>query len=358
VLIERIEAIPLRLPYTATSAGVEPRHHYLVLCRVTTRCGLVGYGEALCYMAPFQRQLVASILDVVAPLYLGRDVADRQALNLASRRKLAWSGRAGAAVNAIAAIDIALWDIAGKAVGQSLSALLGHPDPPPIRAMASLDQRESPEAILELAEAAMSAGAAAIKIHDDRLDVAERVADRLVRGTRLALDTNNRWTRRELEQGRDRLAALDLLWLEDPIWPPEDLLTAPSLPGIPVAMGADLGSAEQMALYGAADGVAIVQPDLCMIGGISEMPRTFEILGPLDVQTIPHTPFIGPAGLATLHLMAARAPTGLYAVIEAEAAMDICGAGLAECGYEIAVPRGPGLGADPDPVALRAFAVG
>ena len=358
MLIERIEAIPLRLPYSGVLPGSDgSRSHHLVLCRVTTRCGLVGFGEALCYMAAFQQQLVASINDVVAPLYLGRDVADREALSFAYRRRFASFGRAGPNVNALAAVGIALWDIAGKAAGQSLSALLGNHDPAPLRVMASLDQHEAPELLLELAEMAVAAGAAAVKLHDDRVDVAEILADRLGQRARLALDTNNRWTRGDLQRHADRLAALDLLWLEDPIWPPEALLELPRLPGVPVAVGADLGSAEQMAIYGAAPGVAIVQPDVCMIGGISEMIRTFDLLDCAETAIVPHTPFVGPAGLATLHLMARRAPAGLYAVIEAEPAMDICHAGLAEWCGEIAVPRGPGLGADPDPTALRAFAV-
>ncbi len=80
----------------------------LVLCRVSTQSGLVGYGECLCNRPPMQKALVATIRDAIAPLYLGKSVDDRTALNLAARRRFASFGRAGTVLNALAAIDIAL----------------------------------------------------------------------------------------------------------------------------------------------------------------------------------------------------------------------------------------------------------
>lgn len=72
-----------------------------------------------------QQALVATIRDAIAPIYLGQSVDHREALNLDVRRRFAAFGRAGAVLNAFAAIDIALWDIAGERAGQSLATMLG-----------------------------------------------------------------------------------------------------------------------------------------------------------------------------------------------------------------------------------------
>src|SRR5471032_1304354 len=114
MIIEKIEPLALQIGTLS-----------LVLCRVTTKSGLVGYGECLCNRPPMQKALVAMIRDALAPLYLGKSVDDFGPLNLAARRGFASFGRAGTVLHALAAIDIALWDIAGKARNQSVSAMLG-----------------------------------------------------------------------------------------------------------------------------------------------------------------------------------------------------------------------------------------
>jgi L-alanine-DL-glutamate epimerase-like enolase superfamily enzyme len=353
MLIESIEPLPLCLP----SGSYHPQAHSLVLCRVTTRCGIVGYGEALCYVPQYQPQLAATIRDIIAPFYIGRSVSDREALNLENRRKLANFGRGGANINALAAVDIALWDIAGKAAGLSLSALLGMPEALPVPVLASLDPHESIDVTLDRVERGASRGVLAVKLHDDRLEIIERAVECAAGRARIAVDMHNRRTPDGLAQEVRRLAELNLFWLEDPVWPPEALLDTPPVPDIPVATGADLGSAEQLAVYAASRAVNIIQPDLCMIGGVSEMIRAVPLLRSLGVRIMPHTPFLGPAGVATLHLIAALAPEAAYAIIEAEPSMDICGAGLTGWRKDVNVPHEPGLGADPDPGMLRNFAV-
>src|SRR6201995_5530895 len=102
MIIEKSEPLALRIGTLS-----------LLLCRVTTKSGLVGYGECLCNRPPMQRALFATIRDAIAPVYVGKSAADGATLNLAVRRRFASFGRAGTVTNALAAIDIALWDIAG-----------------------------------------------------------------------------------------------------------------------------------------------------------------------------------------------------------------------------------------------------
>src|SRR2546422_11718643 len=83
MIIDKIEPIALRIGTLS-----------LVLCRVTTRSGLTGYGECLCNRPPMQQALVATIRDAIAPLYVGQSVDDKETLNLAARRRFASFGRA------------------------------------------------------------------------------------------------------------------------------------------------------------------------------------------------------------------------------------------------------------------------
>ncbi len=333
--------------------GTEALH--LVLCKVTASSGLVGYGECLCLRPAMQRSLLAAIGDVIGPLFLGKPVEQRERLNVEARVRFASFGRSGTNLNALAAIDMALWDIAGKAAGRSLSDLLGGAERTRVPVMASLDRYNDKAKVTARIAEALTAKVAAIKVHEFDLDVIE--AARKVVGPDLPFvaDCNNAHALADVQKNLARWQALDLLWLEDPVWPPEALLAKPALPRITVGLGADLGSAEQLAVYAKAP-VGVLQPDICMIGGVSENRRAVELLGPRDVSIAPHTPFIGPAGLATLHFLATMKQPAYYAVIEAQPHMDMYGdSGLTRWQPQLAVPTGPGLGFDPDPAFLERY---
>jgi L-alanine-DL-glutamate epimerase-like enolase superfamily enzyme len=154
----------LRLPFHDRDGDSAAAIH-LMFCRVTTRAGVTGYGEALCYLPAMQPVLATAIRDVIAPAYLGQRVEDREALNRALRQRYAAFGRAGAIVNALGAVDIALWDIAGKEAGKSLSALLGGARRASVPVMASLDRHDDIGAVRRRIARALGADTAAINIH-------------------------------------------------------------------------------------------------------------------------------------------------------------------------------------------------
>lgn len=360
MIIEKIEAIPLRIPFERRGAGTPTPLNpsdalYLVLCRVTTRSGLQGYGECLCYRAPMQRALVSTLVDAIAPLYLGRSVDDREASNFDVRRRFASFGRSGTVLNALAAVDIALWDIAGKSAGQSLSAMLGGARRERLPVMASLDKYDDGRRVRTRIEQALAAGVAAVKVHESRLAVIEEGRKAVEPSVPYVADLNNALTLAELEGGLPRWQALRLLWLEDPVWPPEALL-GHALAEVTIGLGADLGTAEQLALYARSPAVGVLQPDVCMMGGLSEARRCLELLASSRVTIAPHTPFVGPAALASLHMMAVMEKECAFAAIEADAAMDPYGLGLALWRPAVDLPTGPGLGADPEPGFLERFA--
>ena len=75
MIIDRIDPIALRLPKSTGPADAL----YLVLCKVTVRSGLVGYGECLCLRPAMQQSLLAAIRDAIAPLFLGKSVEQTRA---------------------------------------------------------------------------------------------------------------------------------------------------------------------------------------------------------------------------------------------------------------------------------------
>jgi L-alanine-DL-glutamate epimerase-like enolase superfamily enzyme len=355
MIIDRIEPIALRLPINRPGAADAL---YLVLCKVTARSGLVGYGECLCLRPAMQQSLVAAMRDAIAPLFLGKPVEQRERLNVEARLRLAAFGRSGTNLNALAAVDMALWDITGKAAGRSLSALLGGAQRTQVPAMASLDRYNDAAKVTARIEQALEAKVAAVKVHEFDLDVIE--AGRRAVGPKLPFvaDCNNAHTLAAVQGSLSRWQALDLLWLEDPVWPAEALLDAPKLARIVVGLGADLGSAEQLGIYAKAPSVGVLQPDICMIGGVSEIRRAMALLEPLGISIAPHTPFIGPAALATLHVLATMKETAYFAVIEAEPHMEMYGnSGLTRWQPALGVPNGPGLGFDPDPAYLKRYSL-
>jgi D-galactarolactone cycloisomerase len=354
MIIDRIDPIALRLPKTTGAADAL----YLVLCKVTVRSGLIGYGECLCLRPASQRSLVAAIRDAIAPFFLEKSVDQRERLNVEARIRLASFGRAGTNLNALAAVDMALWDITGKAAGHPLSALMGGAQRNRVPVMASLDRYNDAAKVTARIEQALDASVAAVKVHEFDLDVIETARKRAGPQIPFVADCNNAHTMADVQAGLSRWRALDLLFLEDPVWPPEALLEAPRFPRITVGLGADLGSAEQLAVYAKAPSVGVVQPDICMIGGVSEARRAMALLAPSGVSIAPHTPFIGPAALATLHVLAAMKEAAYFAVIEAEPHMDMYGdSGFTRWQPELGVPTGPGLGFDPDPAYLKRYAV-
>jgi len=349
MIIDRIEPLALRI----ARPGAEP--FCLTLAKVTTRDGLTGYGECLSLRPPMQQALFATIRDAISPLYVGKSVEAREALNLVTRRRFASFGRAGAVINALAAIDVALWDIAGKAAKQSVSAMLGGAKRARLPVMASLDKYDDKARVRARLEQALATGVKAAKVHEANLEVIEEARRVVPEAVPFVADCNNAHTLADVHRDEARWRALNLLLFEDPYWPPEDLLTSPKLPGIVIGMGADFGSTEQMALFAKAPSIGVLQPDVCMLGGLTEAKRALAMLAAAGKTAAPHTPFVGPAALASLHVLAVTAEEGYFATIEADDSKDMYGTGIARWQSDIDVPTGPGLGHDPDPAFLRRY---
>jgi L-alanine-DL-glutamate epimerase-like enolase superfamily enzyme len=122
VKISHVDAIPVAYPEPNDSNST--RH--LLFVRITTDDGQVGWGEAVT-MWPEAGVATAALVDGLAALLIGRDPREHALAHQALQAHTWWYGNGGLAAFAVAALDIALWDLAGKAAGLNVVELMGGP---------------------------------------------------------------------------------------------------------------------------------------------------------------------------------------------------------------------------------------
>jgi len=350
--IARVEALPLAIPYSHGVPGAKRLDFCLV--RVETASGHVGWGEAFSYFC--RSAVAAAVSDMIAPLAVGHDAADIEGLHFLIQKKLHIFGRFGIQAYAISGLDIALWDIAAKAAGVPLHRLLGGAQRSSVPCYASLLRYADAALAAKYAERALGEGYGAIKLHE--VDEAPIAAARRVvpQGVPLMLDVNCEWPREEAVRAALRVKPHHLEWLEEPVFPPEDLAGLRQVgeaSGIPIAAGENFCFVSQFEQLFEARAVSIAQPSVTKVGGVSDFRKVLASASRRGVRVAPHSPYFGPGALATLHLIAAAAPDArfehFYLSPEASLYPGLFGKN------EIALPRGPGLGLDPDPQVVRRY---
>lgn len=359
-IIAAVEAIPLRIPFDHWApkpqfAGRPRETLDTVLIRVTTDAGLVGWGEAY---GSFWSAVTAAVDEFVAPLATGQRIDD-DGLPGRIERTLHNLGRTGPTVHAISGLDIALWDLRGKLAGVPVSTLLGGRRRDRVPVYASLLQYYGDADRLRHAiDRALGAGFAQIKLHERT--VAAVAAARAAAGPAVPImvDTNCAWLPGEATAPVAAMAESDILWVEEPIWPPEDFSALAELrraTGVPTAIGENAGTALDFDKMRAADCVDYVQPSAIKIGGLTPLWRICTTAESAGVTCVPHSPFFGPGYLATIHVLAAKVRASALERFYCDLAFDPCGRFVPIVDGHIAVPEAPGLGGDPDPELIATF---
>ena len=352
--ITAIDAIPLRYPFrhggppTGWGGGAWTEMRTL-LVRVETDDGLTGWGEAFGYNAiPAAR---AALETMVAPLAVGRDARAPAPLMRELQRELHLFGRYGVTCFALSGLDIALWDLAGKAAGLPLHRLLGGAARDSVPAYASLLKYGDPALVARLVGEALDLGYERIKLHESTVAPVAAARDAAGAETPLMLDVNCVWSPREARRMAEALADCDLHWLEEPVWPPEnyDALADLRDTGVPVASGENACTSWQFAAMIEAGAVDYAQPSVTKLGGVGEFRETATLAARANVALAPHSPYFGPGFLATLQLLAANASIEAIERLYVTLDDDLYAGALTPSDGAIAVPDGPGLGLDPRP---------
>lgn len=360
VPIRSVEPIVLRIPFVdgGSGLGITPNRWDtldIVLVRVEAEDGLVGWGEAFGYVC--WRAVAAAVADMVGPLAVARAITDIPAFNLEVQRKLHLFGRHGMTVFALSGLDIALWDLAAKRRGIGLAHLLSDVPRTRLPAYASLVRYGDPALVARFAGRAAEEGFTHVKLHEITRDTIAPARAAMGPGPRLMVDVNGAWSEAEAAGMIPFLRDLDTLWLEEPVFPPDDFaaLVRLGVHGLPISAGENVTTAHDFARV--LDAVTYPQPSVTKVGGVSEFLAVARAAAARGKPLMPHCPYFGPGYWATLHL-AATLPEGAlieHLYVEPEAS---CGLNAPwPRGGALRLPDGPGIGFTPDPAALDRYRV-
>ena len=360
--IDKIETMVLRIPYTSGGpsdtevwGGTAWQTADVLLVHIRTDQGVDGWGEAFGYnVIPATK---AAIDQILTPMCLGRDPRGIETLMLELQQKLHIFGRSGPIIFGLSGIDIALWDIAGKLAQQPVHQLLGG-GKSELDCYASLIRYTSPKLVAANVERALSAGFRHIKLHEIELAAVRAARQSTGEHIDIMLDVNCPWTQREALDMAHKLAPLNLRWLEEPVWPPEDhsaLAKVRSDGGIPVAAGENATTIAQFKHLLDAGAVDFVQPSPAKMGGVSELRKVFTLADAYNVTVMPHSFYDGPAFLAGVHVNAVLGRGSLVEWRFFELENRLYGDHAVPRNGSIAVPQSPGLGYDPDPEVIKRY---
>ncbi len=340
-------------------AGQPWEYLEILLVKVETDDGLVGWGEAFGHAAIAATR--AALDTIVAPLMVGREAGDINALTREILHGIHLLGRNGPFTFAFSGIEIALWDILGKRTGQPLWRLLGGRETGPLDAYASLLAYGDPSLAAKNTSAACAAGYRHIKLHETTREavLAAQTAPG-VDGAAIMLDVNCAWSPTKARRQAAALAGDGLLWLEEPVWPPEDVHALASIRsfGIPIAAGENVAGLFGFKTLIDARAIDIAQPSVTKVGGIGELARVVHYCQAEGIEVALHSPYFGPGFIATLHAAAALLEKPLIEVLWLEMEANPFDPWVRPVRGKVAVPSGPGLGCDPDPAILARYAKG
>jgi L-alanine-DL-glutamate epimerase-like enolase superfamily enzyme len=362
--IAKAETILLSMPFAAGgtppwSFGGKPANSFdVLLVRIETHNGLVGWGEA------FSRGSDLALKQVIdtrlTPLIVGRDASQISKIKHNLEFQLHNFGRNGGLEFGIAAIDIALWDLLGKACGQPLSRLLGGAYTDQVETYASLMRYGNVADVTKATRGAIERGYRFIKLHEIEFDEIAAAVDAAGSDAKVMLDVNCPWTVAEALRMEKKLRGLELCWLEEPVWPPENyegLAIVRAQGTHRIAAGENAGSLHDFMAMIRAGAIDIAQPDVAKTGGVTEVLKIAALCEAHGVEFVPHCALFGPGQVATIHVTAAHRSTPLFERLYCDFETELYGKATVPVGGKIKVPQGPGLGLDPDLSVLERFRV-
>jgi L-alanine-DL-glutamate epimerase-like enolase superfamily enzyme len=299
--ITRVETLDIRVPLDrvrADAVNITDSWGFPTV-RLHTDAGLVGTGYSSTARGAGSDLILLAVQNYYAPILLGRDTGNITAIwDAMYWSPLHWSGRTGISHMALAAVDIALWDLAAQAAEMPLCDLLGgRPD----ASFPAYDTNGgwlsfSLDELVANAKGSVDAGFTAIKIKVGRPDGAEdlrRVAavrKAIGPGIGLMVDANQAWSLHHAVYWGRRLSDYDVRWLEEPLhaddWQSHRRLAHEI--DTQLALGEHLYSRAAFRNFIDAGAVTYVQPDVTRVGGITEYRQVAELAATSGLPVCPH----------------------------------------------------------------------
>lgn len=367
MIIREIRAAGLRgaTPEGGWDEELRPDDCVHTLIAVLTDEGLTGLGSVFTSEA-----LVRAALVLLEPLYRGENALEPERVSEKLHQNTFWLGRGGSVTHTISGIDIALWDLLGKATGQPVGRLLGGRYRDRVRPYASLLMQE-PAPLADHLARIRAQGFTAFKIgwgpfgrHSNALDEAIVRAAREAVGAESLLMVDAGGSDAFWKQGfkwalraSQMLAEFDVAWFEEPLKPDamHDYVLLRRRSPVPIAGGEVLTRRQSFQPWLEAGAFDVVQPDVTKVGGISEERRIGWMAEQHGVRFIPHGWNTAVGLAADLQLASAFPDTDLVEYLTGSPYVDEIAAGGWPLDPEgmLPIPEKPGLGLtlDADAVA-------
>jgi len=286
------------------------------LCVVSTDEGIEGVGEAF-YIGGSAKIAASMISDGYAPLIIGKDPFDTATIWDFLYNRTRDQGRKGLPVSALSAIDIALWDIKGKALGLPVHKFLGgsYRDKARVYATGLYEPQNVPsieDALVEEALGYKKDGFSAMKLKvgygiDTDMRYVRAVRKAIGEDIILMVDANHAYNAAEAVRLAREMEQYNVYWFEEPV-PPEDIdgyIELKQKSNILIAGGecefSHFGFRELITRRA----VDILQPDLCATGGFTAMMRIVALASAWNVPVMPHVWGTNVGLAAALQLFAA-----------------------------------------------------
>lgn len=321
--ITEVRTIPLRgeTPDGGWAQGYAPEENLHTLVTVHTDSGLIGYGS--CFTS---KALVDASLQLLRPYLIGECAIEPERVSEKLHQSTFWQGRGGAVAHAISGVDIAMWDLLGKATGQPIARLLGGYYRTKIKPYGSL-LFDEPPILRERLQDATSRGFKALKLgwhgfgrRDSKFDelLVKTARETVGADVEIMVDAGGseqywphgyKWA---LETAK-MLADYQVTWFEEAL-PPDDIEGYKRLRDnapLPIATGEVLVRRQAFLPWIDQGAVDIIQPDTTKCGGLSEARRIAWHAYDHNIQMVSHgwNTAIGLA--ADMHLAAAM-PVARY----------------------------------------------
>ena len=365
--ILKIKAAGLRgcTPEGGWSNEIKPQDCVHTLVAVFTDEGITGWGSVFT-----NDQLVHAALAVLEPLYAGENPLEPERVSEKLHAHTFWMGRGGTITHTMSGIDIAMWDILGKATGQTVGRLLGGCYRSRVLPYASLLMSQ-PSALAERLIALGEQGFRAFKIgwgpfgrQSDAMDeqIVRAAGESVGPEARLMVyagasdaywHQHFKWATRTASM----LADFGVYWFEEPLVPDNlsDYVLLRQNAPLPIAGGEVLTRRQSFTPFLQARAFDIVQPDVTKVGGISEERKIAWMAEENGVRFFPHGWNTALGRAADLHLASATRDTDMVEYLTGSPFID----DLVEKKWRLdengmlAIPNGPGLGVSLNPDAVE-----
>lgn len=375
--ITSVEAVPLRRSlddrFANAQKWIDSRAYCLV--RVESSDGTVGWGECWGPIAG-NRELID---EWVEPWLTGRDPREVERIHDELRFRLRSAFHSHVPASVVSGVDIALWDLRGKHVGEPVGRLLGGRRRSSIRAYATghfftdCDSFETlRDRVVEEARANVDAGFDALKNkiglsrhfpwgREEDVELVRAIREAVGNDVRLMTDANHAYDVADATWVAERLSDLGVYFFEEPL-PPEQF---DAYARVNETAGVSLAAGECWAFEGEFDravetgAVDFLQPDVTSAGGITSARRTAELAAANGLRCIPHvfgTPIALAASLQVLSTLPGepmlefdRTPNPIRERLVEDP--------IRNDGNSVPIPDGLGLGIDVDPNAVAEFRV-